>query len=854
MAAPLNNTSGSTTPFSFQNNPPCGKRLMCKTYTKVSDLCQKAIAPRKRISENSSQKSGGKNFHKAQKEKYCKRADLMTYSLQIAQAASTGDLDTVYNLFKDMKSDNFPLTAYIIESLIDLYVNRKEYMYAEEIMRQYDVRALHDDNVLDLREMTLGTAYMLLRGMLEQKKTVSEFILIVPSDNPNSLFPKPSDYLMEKISLHHSEYVLLTHTMQGVLLLLKKDQGDNFITSLRGLENKASELRPYDLGDKKNIQIYDTGIWPEKPCNLNYILQINITKNDEKGVQKCLTEAKSLGLKFTRQAYKYLILFYAEKNFEAACDFIHDKNFRGFNLSAFEYNKLLWHADQDKHAEKLYSWINEMKAHQVTPDRHTYQTLAFLFLCKDDIKRTEELLVQCKNDNIKQPTTLYTFILRYYTDHLEETKARNLFEEMIQLNIKPNEYTFENMIDLFINKGYPDPLNELFKLINNRKIDKLNTIIQTLITIYQNKQNSKIVDAIIHKFNVNITSIPSDYECTSADKNELSTLEEEQQDDTSIHVNTDLKSPTEKKELFYFPPPTWIPPPPKKLEYTSTIMNEQGPKIDIHPNFPIQIPTIRGDLFYISPLSWTFPHPQNLGYNPYVMNGQIPDSNTIQSLLKMCIGNKDVVTANQVIEIINSGKVYIGMDTFNLMIKLYLSVEAIDSAYYILNHLNEKNLNPNIYIYNTFLAYFRKKIDLIQAYHIIDKMKANGVEPDVLSHQFLIDIHVEMKQFDKANDCIKKRGIEPQIQGRVLDLHILSHGTVYMMVRNWLEIHKEVKELHIITGIGWNSVNNELFAMKKYILDKIEEFHSEYYVEDTAFTGSLILRYGTNPDLCQQLS
>ena len=81
---------------------------------------------------------------------------------------------------------------------------------------------------------------------------------------------------------------------------------------------------------------------------------------------------------------------------------------------------------------------------------------------------------------------------------------------------------------------------------------------------------------------------------------------------------------------------------------------------------------------------------------------------------------------------------------------------------------------------------------------------------------------------------IKKEGKQD-----LLDCHYLSYGTACMMIHHYLKFKKDGASFIIVTGIGHHSQHDELFEMKKRVLEFIKEFHPDVTCKNQSNPGML---------------
>ncbi|KAM7266762.1 hypothetical protein ACFE04_008928 [Oxalis oulophora] len=78
------------------------------------------------------------------------------------------------------------------------------------------------------------------------------------------------------------------------------------------------------------------------------------------------------------------------------------------------------------------------------------------------------------------------------------------------------------------------------------------------------------------------------------------------------------------------------------------------------------------------------------------------------------------------------------IETFGLLITLYVRMKDFKGAYRMLKTVEEMNLNPTSNMYNTIMAGYFKEKNVKGALMVLEKMKLTGTEPDSITYSYLI--------------------------------------------------------------------------------------------------------------------
>ncbi|KAK0198229.1 hypothetical protein F5146DRAFT_1018741 [Armillaria mellea] len=128
---------------------------------------------------------------------------------------------------------------------------------------------------------------------------------------------------------------------------------------------------------------------------------------------------------------------------------------------------------------------------------------------------------------------------------------------------------------------------------------------------------------------------------------------------------------------------------------------------------------------------------------------------------------------------------------YNTYIHGLLAVDRLDEALSILERMEENKKEkrvgpvPDIVSYNTFLAYFGRRVDLKALSIIINRMSTVGLSADVFSYSILLSALLKIGKADATSivfNLMRKQGLEP---------NIVVYGTIIV------ELLREHNEQHL---------------------------------------------------------
>ena len=173
--------------------------------------------------------------------------------------------------------------------------------------------------------------------------------------------------------------------------------------------------------------------------------------------------------------------------------------------------------------------------------------------------------------------------------------------------------------------------------------------------------------------------------------------------------------------------------------------------------------------------------------------------------------------------------------SYNTQINHEIKNNKVDVAWQLIEKMKEAGLKPNSHSFNPFLNFYVKKGNEIEIENVLKRMSNEKISSNSVTYRLLIDFYVNTDRFEKANFLFNK--VKPTLDFGQIDLHGLSHGLAYMVVRNCLNSN-QFDILTVITGRGSHSTH-DLVKMKEFIKKQIGDHHKDYKCQDVENPGVL---------------
>lgn len=154
--------------------------------------------------------------------------------------------------------------------------------------------------------------------------------------------------------------------------------------------------------------------------------------------------------------------------------------------------------------------------------------------------------------------------------------------------------------------------------------------------------------------------------------------------------------------------------------------------------------------------------------------GVLPNSDSYAILMDVYFKQKLPDTALDIFEKIQNGeiKVSTNLKIFNIVVNGLLNNGRADVAKELLLEGIEKGFSPDIIAFNTFITYYIKKKEYDQVYTILSLMESTGVQPDVATYGYIIDVLYKTanskginpdSEVDGILEEMSKQGIRPTV-------------------------------------------------------------------------------------------
>ncbi|XP_023734805.1 pentatricopeptide repeat-containing protein At2g06000 [Lactuca sativa] len=137
-----------------------------------------------------------------------------------------------------------------------------------------------------------------------------------------------------------------------------------------------------------------------------------------------------------------------------------------YSPDAYTFNIVISGLCKARKVNKAFEFFNQMKEFDCLPDKVTYNTLLDGFFRVGNVKKAHELLQEMliiDGFSCSPDVVTFTSVIEGYKKLGKMKEALLLFDDMINLGIKPNNFTFNVMIDGFGKIGNMVSLSSFYK-------------------------------------------------------------------------------------------------------------------------------------------------------------------------------------------------------------------------------------------------------------------------------------------------------------------------------------------------------------------------------------------------------
>jgi pentatricopeptide repeat protein len=438
-------------------------------------------------------------------------------------------------------------------------------------------------------------------------------------------------------------------------------------------------------------------------------------------------------VKEIREFKKYQSISF-EKKLEKVLKIFADIKAHDLPLNSITYNTVMDACNEVGDFRKALSLFEEMQSQKIKPDIFTYSILLKgmkKMKGTDNVKKAVEIYEFAKkeSDEIKIDEVLYNSILDICITNNELDKAREIFEEMKNGNIIPSVVTYSIMIKGYGNNKNFEKCYELYNELISKKISPNEVIFGSLMNCAVKCSNLELMIEIYQKMKeFGIETNPIIYT-------------------TLIKGFSKQKKYQEAFEIYDSMP--------KEVKEKSCIIlyNTILDVCSESENFQI--------------LLSIFQELKDEGKT----NLPNPNLVTYITVIKGLIKGKRFDEALKIYNELKNTNIRLDEIIFNLMIDGFAEAGHQKTAENLFLEMKKLNVKRTSVIYSILVKMYakngiKKEEDLTKATELISLMRADGIKPTIITFTTIMQMYIRKKNIKSAINIfqeIKKEGLVPDV-------------------------------------------------------------------------------------------
>ena len=225
------------------------------------------------------------------------------------------------------------------------------------------------------------------------------------------------------------------------------------------------------------------------------------------------------------------------------------------------------------------------------------------------------------------------------------------------------------------------------------------------------------------------------------------------------------------------------------------------------------------------------------------------DERVYNTLLNFYVRLNNKVEAYKILNEMLRLDLKVNIKDYTTIMKLHLYDKSDKEILSLIDQMESHNTSMDIFAFNALIHHYLNNDNIDKAKGIRKRMKISGIKPNEVTYSFFIDFFVRTEKFEVASLYINKRLIHKKQlkvnqQGQ-FDVHGLSHGTAFILLRNLLNSpFQNLKfPVKVVTGKGIHSRQEKMFNMRNYIADKIAKYLPKYTCKADSRNEGLLYIY-----------
>ncbi|KAI8645129.1 hypothetical protein BD408DRAFT_412295 [Parasitella parasitica] len=133
-------------------------------------------------------------------------------------------------------------------------------------------------------------------------------------------------------------------------------------------------------------------------------------------------------------------------------------------------------------------WLKRMMKNKIMPDAHIYTTLIDGYMRQTDLDRAEEIFRHMMEENVKPTIVTYNILMHHSARQLNMESALKFWGNLLEAGLKSDVYTFAIILHGLGEEGRIDEAWRVFKTMQEEKV-KINEVVATTLMGMHVKQH-----------------------------------------------------------------------------------------------------------------------------------------------------------------------------------------------------------------------------------------------------------------------------------------------------------------------------------------------------------------------------
>ena len=227
-----------------------------------------------------------------------------------------------------------------------------------------------------------------------------------------------------------------------------------------------------------------------------------------------------------------------------------------------------------------------------------------------------------------------------------------------------------------------------------------------------------------------------------------------------------------------------------------------------------------------------------------------PNERICHLILELCLHHKEKNQAHEILNTMATLGFKPSLMDYSKLLYLHVNDKGDQAILELIERMRTDEIEMDLVCYNHLLSFYSNHNNSEEVENIFKKLKKLGIKPDYITHAIYIDFLVRINRVDSAAIYINKE--LPNLkelktnEGGLLDVHSLSHGHAFILVRKFLSgpfSQSFEYPIKLVTGRGLHSKKKKLYAMSNYLRKKIKKHLPKYETRTDDKNRGILLIY-----------